>query len=331
MTDLMEQRYTRDVSEKPAPPEPATLAPDSLGASAAAAWLADAGGPGATGVDTVALPPLREPPVPGAAPGHRSPAQVLPEQLLRAVAQEILPRLRQAHRRPVPWRPSRTEPAIDTREVADLARLSMGEHGAAVNAYVDGVRQQGARLETLCLGLLTPAARRLGELWVRDECSFVDVTLGLARLQRALSGLCQLADVPPSRMPHRRVLLLPARGEQHTFGLSMVAEFFRRDGWEVVDRGATKASELPELVRRHWFDAIGFSLGSERSLEGLATDIRAARRASCNRITVILVGGPLFNEHPELAPEVGADGTAGDAREAPLRARHLTGLAAGSR
>jgi len=330
MTDGMEQRCTFGMPDQSAAAEPAAPDPGLRGDVGAAWRLAETGGPGRARGDGAARSLRRESPA-AAERGSAQPA--LREQLLRAVAREVLPRLRQAHPAPAAPQTETDDCAIGAGEVSELTQLSMGRHGEAVSAYVDAVHRRGAHLDTLCLGLLTPAARHLGELWDQDECSFIDVTLGLARLQYALSEICLHTGtpLPASPSPHRRVLLLPARGEQHTFGLNMVAEFFRRDGWEVADGGGPGRGGLQDCVRRQWFDAVGFSVGSERSLEDLATDIRQARQASCNRVTVFLVGGPVFNGNPDLAPQVGADGTADSAREAPLQARHLAGLAAATR
>lgn len=58
-------------------------------------------------------------------------------------------------------------------------------------------------------------------------------------------------------------------------------------------------------------------------LDALAASIRVIRRASLNPAIVVMVGGQLFSEHPDLARQVGADATATDARLAPLKADGL--------
>ncbi len=68
---------------------------------------------------------------------------------------------------------------------------------------------------------------------------------------------------------------------------------------------------------------LGFSLGSEIHIKALAEIIREARRASRNRALAVLVGGPLFAQHPGYADEVGADGVTIDGSEAPALAERL--------
>jgi methanogenic corrinoid protein MtbC1 len=124
----------------------------------------------------------------------------------------------------------------------------------------------------------------------------------------------------------RRALLAPVPGEQHTFGLVMVAEFFCRAGWDVWSGPAAARSDLVGLVRGTWFAVVGLSVAGDGHLDSLASTIRAVRRASRNRGIGVLVGGPAFIDHPELAATVGADATAVDGRQAVLQAQNLLTL-----
>ncbi len=257
-------------------------------------------------------------------------AEDIPRQLLRTIARDVLPTMIRAHRRSAHLELPADASAITSQQIVELARLSMLRDGRAAVTFVGDFQRSGYRMDTLCLNLLSPTARLLGELWVEDRCSFLDVTVGLGRLQQSLFGMSlggprerHFGDTP------QRVLLAPGTNEQHTFGLQMVAEFFRRDGWEVTGGTSTNSTryQLCRLAKSHWFDAIGFSAGSDVSVESLYKDIRAVRGASCNRIAVILVGGPVFDKHPELVSDVGADAMTSDAQKAPLTARQLVALA----
>jgi methanogenic corrinoid protein MtbC1 len=123
-----------------------------------------------------------------------------------------------------------------------------------------------------------------------------------------------------------RVLLLPAPGEQHTFGLVIVSEFFRRAGWEVHGAAQMAERDLRRLIGGTSFPLAGLTLGSELRVEALAAAIRLIRATSCNPDIRIMVGGPLFVARPELAQAVGADATAVDGRMAVAQAHHLLNL-----
>jgi methanogenic corrinoid protein MtbC1 len=115
-------------------------------------------------------------------------------------------------------------------------------------------------------------------------------------------------------------------GEQHMFGISMVAEFFRRSGWDVVGGPTAKPGDLIGMVRGESYEVVGLSLSGEARLDGLAARIRELRRASRNRAVRVMVGGQVFNDRPDLVALVGADATAADARAAPGQASELLNL-----
>jgi hypothetical protein len=83
------------------------------------------------------------------------------------------------------------------------------------------------------------------------------------------------------------------------------------------------AGEAAERVRREWIDVVGFSVGSEVQLDRLRSAIAGVRAASQNPRVVVMLGGPLFVERPELLAACGADGGAVDANQALLQAARL--------
>lgn len=248
-------------------------------------------------------------------------------RLARTIESDVIPRLVQAHRTARPSSPTAPRPtAADVRLfVAEI----VGDHEAAVAATIDRMRRRGLPVEMLYLDLLAPAARLLGEMWNDDECDFATVTVALGRLQ------CLLRELSPAfgnEVPHpangRRALFAQPGDEQHSFGLSMVAEFFRRDGWEVLGGVGGAVDDPGARARQEWVDVVGFSIGSEQRLEWLRLRVAAVRALSRNRHVVVLCGGPIFTLHPQWLEHVGADATALDGREAPKVADRLLAAAA---
>lgn len=246
-------------------------------------------------------------------------------RIVRTIEADIIPRLVRAHR-PLDGAPA---PAVsglslDDGAVRRFVDLVLTDHDGAAMQLVVNLRNDQVPVETLYLDLLAPAARELGRMWEEDVVLFSDVTVAVGRLQRIMRGLSPAfgADVdhPPDG---RRVLLLPAPGEQHTFGLSMVAEFFRRAGWDVVCDLDSRAFDPVALVRAEWFDIIGISAGGDARVDWLESGIAAVRHASRNRAIGVMVGGPVFSADPARAGLVGADSTASDGRQAPVLAEQL--------
>lgn len=251
-------------------------------------------------------------------------AVVQHDALVRTVEQQVVPRLvlaQRAARRSGPGGAG----GLGAGGIAEFAALVLRHDVAAALSYVASLRARGLGAETLYLDLLAPTARRLGDLWVEDTCSFAEVTVGVLRLQQVLHGLSPAFQAETERRTAHApcALLVPVIGCQHTFGIAMVADFFRRAGWKVWTGAIASRNDLAAMVRARAFDVVGFSASCERHLDGLASCIRAVRRASCNRAVGVMVGGPVFIEHPQAAVLVGADATAADGRQAPVQAQAL--------
>lgn len=243
--------------------------------------------------------------------------------LVQTVETEIVPRLVALYRGMTNGMPPRARTdrgAIGEAEVQQFTDLVLRHHEPAL-AILRQLAEGGATAHELCLDLLAPAARRLGEMWSSDSCDFTDVTIALGRLQLMLRELAARMPVAPVHAsPPRRVLLLAVNGDQHTFGLAMVRDFFRAAGWRVAADSPKGLDALKALARAEAFDVVGFTIGAERHIEDLAAAVHALRRHSRNPNVRVLVGGPLLLERPEVAAQVGADATALDARQAILEA-----------
>jgi methanogenic corrinoid protein MtbC1 len=255
-------------------------------------------------------------------------------RLERTIEEQIIPRLMMMHRTAVEAPTAALAPANGLRSdnVAELARLVIGRNSDDAFGYVQGLRERGVPLEQIYLDLLVPTARLLGEMWNADYCDFTDVTIGLWRLQQLLHNLSPafLNEAQP-RSADRRLLLVPEPGEQHTFGLIMVSEFFRRAGWDVWDEPLSSRDALLDLVRREAFSVVGLSVGYDARLDSLTETIRLVRKHSRNRDVKVMVGGALFVARPDRVALVGADSTACDGREAIREAENLVDATPASR
>ena len=206
------------------------------------------------------------------------------DRLARLVEAEVVPRLVLAHRigeSRGPPAPPLLRPSEE--EVDRLAALVVDQDLPAARASIEALRGRGVSIEGIFLDLLAPAARRLGRWWEDDRRSFAEVTIGLWRLHQLLHELSpafQADAVPPN--PDLRALLVTAPGEQHSFGLVMAAEFFRRAGWLVSGGPQLSSDEIQTLVHREPFAIVGISAASDGKLDSVASTIHGIRRASRN-------------------------------------------------
>ena len=117
-------------------------------------------------------------------------------------------------------------------DINELAPLVLGPENHDALDFILGLKDRGISLDSLHTELLEPTARHLGELWDEDKIDFLDVTLGVARLQR-LVFVFEGLDQVPGHDETRKVLLATAPGEQHSLGSSIVQKFLRAAGWHV--------------------------------------------------------------------------------------------------
>jgi methanogenic corrinoid protein MtbC1 len=252
-----------------------------------------------------------------------------PDLLARSIETDIVPRLLLSRLGAVrPQSPVAPPPAVVTADdVQQFAELVLGDDRDAIATFVLALRTRGAQADSLFLNLLGPTALLLGKFWEDDTCSFADVTLGMLRLSWVMQELIPVfhTEVAP-RPERRRALLVPAPGEQHGLGLKIVTEFMRRAGWQVWCGVPESRQSLLDMVHRDWFALVGFSTACSNRLESLSTAVRLVRRASLNAAVGVMVGGPIFIDHPELAAAVGADATAIDGRHAAQQAENVLDL-----
>jgi methanogenic corrinoid protein MtbC1 len=108
-------------------------------------------------------------------------------KLIRVIEGEIVPRLLVSFAgsvTPVDGPEPAAAPGIDT--INEFARLLLQQEGSPAAALIEKIYPQGTAAAQICLGLMAPAARRLGELWERDECNFEELTAGLRRIESLL-------------------------------------------------------------------------------------------------------------------------------------------------
>ena len=204
--------------------------------------------------------------------------------------------------------------SITLEEASRFAVLPLRLEAASLLEEVDAFIAKGASVETICLDLLAPAARKLGEMWERDECDFLDVTMGLWRLQEVMREVAARSpvDLTELALPYS-ALFSPMPGDHHNFGTLMIDEVFARGGWRSEALVKPERRELLDRLARQPFDLIGLTLARDCPSAAVSNLIKAMRNVSANPHIIVLVGGRMINESPEIVTEVGADGTGADA------------------
>jgi methylmalonyl-CoA mutase cobalamin-binding subunit len=202
--------------------------------------------------------------------------------------------------------------AISANDVDELAHACVSSEHAALK-LVQQWMLQDRNLETIYLKGIMPAAQLIGVWWTSDDIDFATATVAFCRLHSLLYELSPrfLADAQVLS-PAPSALLIPTPGSQHSMGVFMLSEFFRRGGWRVSSDAMSAAEDVVRLVQTEWFDVLGLSISSDRQLDLTRHMLTEVRLKSANPKLVIMLGGPWVQEaHPQLAdlkPDlIGAD------------------------
>lgn len=207
------------------------------------------------------------------------------------------------------------------KEIAKFANLCVSQDPKVAQVFVNHFLAKGLSKEDIFLELIAPAARYLGSQWDDDCMDFSQVNLGLIRLH-AIANEFRL-DCKEGRFAKvkvKRVLIACAPGSLHMLGTTIVADFFREKGWQVVVSIPSSANELVQAVSQEWFDVVGLSISMAEQLTTLADLINQFKSSSLNPRVAVVLGGPIFALRELRAIDFGAD-------DICVNAKHAVGAA----
>ena len=241
------------------------------------------------------------------------------DSLLAVIDEQIIPRLLNVQK----FFTTNAVPQMDETsgtglpEVEAFSQHCLSGDGLKAHQIVDALTDRGMTQERIFMELITPAARRLGVLWEQDLCDFTQVTCGLAMMHQVIYRLGYQSPAGQSEAgTSERIMLACAPGSQHFLGLTIVADFFRQAGSEVVLEISSSESELLRAVGNEWFDVVGISVALEAQLATLPDLLAHLRASSGNPKVRVILGGPIFLIHDVSPISLGADAIFTDAREA---------------
>ena len=239
--------------------------------------------------------------------------------ILAVIESEIVPRLLRAQRvdkSHLSLVPS-TRAMPTQQEIAAFLELCIGPEPMAAQAFVDRLLTDGLNTEHIFLELITPTARALGARWDDDTLDFMQVTHGLVQLHAITHEIgFAFEQGPRIQGDIKRAMIASAPGSEHLLGPTIVSEFFRRGGWQVVVEISPSAKELAQAVASEWFDTVGLSVSINQQLNGLDALVAQIRQRSRNPRLSVLLGGPIFTLREFQATAFGADGICTDAKDA---------------
>jgi methanogenic corrinoid protein MtbC1 len=204
--------------------------------------------------------------------------------------------------------PDELDAFCDALVVADAARS---------REFFEALRQQGKSPDTLSLNYIAPAARRLGERWISDDCSFLEVTLGSSRLHGLQRSLRR--DFSPAGIyepPEHRALFTVTPGDTHALGVTIAADFFRRAGWTVDLHTSPEIETLLAQASLGDYTLLGISVSNRSGSARLEDVIHRLRSLQPN--AALVLGGDVSDFEPALVERLGVDALVEDVTTAPF-------------
>ena len=217
-----------------------------------------------------------------------------------------------------------SRPLPSAVEIQEFAMICAMDEDSVAEEFVNKMLKDGLSKENIFLDLITPTARFLGTQWEMDRMDFYLVTHGLARLHTVTHDIgFSFMDGPVLKGDVRRIMIASAPGSEHLLGPTIVSEFFRKEGWQVVMEISPTPKELTQTVHNEWFDAVGLSVSIQAQLTDLPKLISEIKKSSLNPRVAILLGGPIFTLESYKATDFGAGGICSDAKDAVALALSL--------
>ncbi len=186
------------------------------------------------------------------------------------------------------------------------------------NAIIDEYAREHSYREALC-DIVTPIMYTLGELWLKEETTLAQTYVAAKISEDTLNKAIQKGEYEETSSDNHRVAVIGnVEDDFHSLGRKLVGTFLSASGWEVIDLGNdVSPAEFVETAVSHGSHVIGVSAmmySTAQNVENISAIL--ARRNLKNDIK-LAVGGAVFKLTPTLVKEVGGDGTASNATDAP--------------
>lgn len=208
------------------------------------------------------------------------------------------------------------------------ARYEMGlEHDrrfdAALSAFCAEVVRSGVRAsalreflrreipadepEILTILFIEAAARLLGRKWSDDDCDFVDVTIGAARIQEIIRLLSFEFRSQQARTWAPLVVQIIPIGEQHTLAQHILGLLFDAMGWsnQIMEGKDLRGSELRSAIKRADMVCIGWS--NHRLKQGVQDIVTTVRSLTPGVRIPIVAGGGAALDYVDFLVGLGID------------------------
>lgn len=178
---------------------------------------------------------------------------------------------------------------VPEADVDALVDLAMERDIEGARGFIEGRMEAGRRMSWILGELIPTVARRIGQYWLDDDWSFVQVTWGVGTLQLLLRQLSEAEA--PTRSVRSLVLLSSPPEEQHTLGIFVLGEMLRRESWSVDVQPGLDVDELSARVAAERVAAVGLSVSNGELFPLVRPMVDQLKQASAHPELAVLIGG----------------------------------------
>lgn len=200
----------------------------------------------------------------------------------------------------------------EARTYLDL--LLAGKRKQAAN-LIEELVEEGQSIKDIYEHIFQNTQYEVGALWQSNKITVAHEHYCTAATQLIMSGL--YPRIFSMQKTGKKLVACSVADELHEIGIRMVSDFFEIEGWDTHYLGANMPDDhLVKSLKEYNPDILAISVTLPLHIEKAAELIKKVRDDKQVDKVKIMVGGYPFGIVPDLWKKVGADASAGSAKEA---------------
>lgn len=205
------------------------------------------------------------------------------------------------------------EPLVE--EARTYLDLLLGGKRKKAADLVEALIDEGQSIGDIYEHIFQKTQYEVGALWQKNKISVAHEHYCTAATQLIMSGL--YSRIFSMNKSGRKLVACSVANELHEIGIRMVSDFFEMEGWDTHYLGANMPdTHLVKLLEEIQPDILAISVTSPLHIDKAAELITKIRNDELTGKIKIMVGGYPFRIVPDLWRKIGADASAGSAKEA---------------
>lgn len=205
------------------------------------------------------------------------------------------------------------EPLVE--EARTYLDLLLGGKRKKAADLVEALIDEGQSIGDIYEHIFQKTQYEVGALWQKNKISVAHEHYCTAATQLIMSRL--YSRIFSMNKSGRKLVACSVANELHEIGIRMVSDFFEMEGWDTHYLGANMPdTHLVKLLEEIQPDILAISVTSPLHIDKAAELITKIRNDELTGKIKIMVGGYPFRIVPDLWRKIGADASAGSAKEA---------------